>query len=115
MQFQESDAQGDTVCMVWVTVPSADAADAVTKAVLDARTAACVNRLPGVTSTYVWQGERVVDQELLLCIKTTHALLERLETAVKAAHSYDVPEMLATPVLAGHAPYLAWVNAAVAP
>jgi periplasmic divalent cation tolerance protein len=59
---------------------------------------------------YRWQGEVCDDPELLVLFKTTAEHFEALRALLVAAHPYDCPEVIATPVVAGHAPYLAWVR-----
>jgi periplasmic divalent cation tolerance protein len=97
------------VLVVYCTVPDASAADAVAGAVVGARLAACVNVVPGLTSIYRWKGKIERDSELLLLMKTTAGRLDALTAAVKAAHPYDVPEVLAVPAAGGSADYLRWV------
>ena len=77
------------------------------------RLAACVNRIAGVQSTYVWKGELQNDTEVLLVIKTTTAKLATLEARVKALHPYAVPELIAVPVVGGSKEYLEWVRESV--
>ena len=77
---------------------------------VDTRVAACVNVIAGVTSTYRWKG--VVEQagEWTLLIKTRSDLLEAVSRELRAIHSYEVPELIAVPVLAGLPEYLAWID-----
>jgi periplasmic divalent cation tolerance protein len=77
--------------------------------------AACVNRLASVTSTYQWEGRLCEAPEQLLLIKTTPARYEALEMRLKALHPYEIPEIIAVPVVAGSSQYLAWLNAATDP
>jgi len=77
--------------------------------------AACVNRLPGVVSTYRWKGEIQRDSECLLLIKSTSKRFDALRARIVALHPYEVPEVLALPVEAGSVSYLAWIEAAVHP
>ena len=72
--------------------------------------AACVNRLPGVHSTYRWQGAVTSDCEELLLIKTLAGRFEALRARLLERHPYDVPELIATPVTHGHDAYLDWVR-----
>lgn len=97
------------VLVVLVTAPSADQAAALARALVEERLAACGNVLPGVRSIYRWEGEVREDAEALLVLKTTRARLEALRERVLALHPYEVPEVLALPVEAGSAAYLAWV------
>jgi periplasmic divalent cation tolerance protein len=98
----------DRFCTVMTTAASAEA-EALAAAIVDGRLAACVQLLP-ITSFYVWQGVRERSAEVLLLIKTRQALYAQLETFIKAHHSYDTPEILQLPVLAGSADYLQWMR-----
>lgn len=75
------------------------------------RLAACVNRLPGIRSTYRWQGVVTTDSEELLLIKTTARRFDALKTRLLELHPYELPELLAVPVAHGHDAYLDWVRA----
>ena len=95
--------------IVTTTVDSQDAADRIIARVLDAKLAACVQVFP-VTSHYVWQGERRRETELLLQMKTKSADWDALCEAIRAEHPYDTPEIVRTPVEAGDARYLQWID-----
>ncbi len=97
--------------VVLVTAPGPDEAARIARAVVEERLAACGNVVPGVRSIYRWQGKIADDSEALLLLKTTRARLEALRARVLALHPYDVPEVLALPVEAGSAAYLAWIAA----
>jgi periplasmic divalent cation tolerance protein len=90
-----------------------DRAEAIARAVLDARLAACVNIVPGVVSLYWWQGAVSRDAESTLLIKTRADLVPALTDAIRAAHPYEVPEVIALPIVPdeGNAAYRAWVVA----
>jgi periplasmic divalent cation tolerance protein len=100
---------GDCV-VVLVTVGKRDEAERIAEAVVAERLAACGNLIPGIRSIYHWQGEICRDEETLLLFKTRSELFERLRARVKELHSYDVPEIISLPILAGHAPYLDWIR-----
>lgn len=93
-----------------------DQAEGIARAVLEKRLAACVNILPGVVSLYWWQGELCRDAESTLLIKTRADLVAPLTDAIRAAHPYDVPEVIALPLQAGegNAAYAAWVRSEAA-
>jgi periplasmic divalent cation tolerance protein len=97
--------------LAYCTCPDADSAAVIARALVAERLAACVNRLPGVHSTYRWQGEVEEAGEVLLLIKTTADRLEALTSRVKALHPYELPELIAVEVRAGLPDYLAWVAA----
>ena len=100
--------------VVLSTFPSADKAAEVARQLVDAKLAACVNIVPAIRSIYRWQGAISDDAEVLAIIKTTTERYDALAQLVTSLHPYDVPELLALPVAAGHAPYLAWLAASVA-
>lgn len=72
--------------------------------------AACVNLLPSIRSIYFWQDSLQKDSEELLVIKSADWLFCRLEGRIKELHPYEVPEIICLPIVAGHEPYLAWLN-----
>ena len=97
------------VRLVLCTVPNAQVAETIARALLEEQLAACVNVLPGVRSLYRWQGKIEDEPELLLVIKTQVARYDELERRVRALHPYQVCEVLALDVAAGAAGYLDWV------
>ncbi len=100
--------------VVLVTVPTAEQAAGLARALVEERLAACGSVVPGLRSVFRWQGEVRDEAEALLVLKTTRARLEALRARVLALHPYDVPEVLALPVEAGSAAYLAWLAAETA-
>lgn len=95
--------------VVLCTCPDAASAEHIARRLVDERLAACVNRVPGLRSVYRWQGEVRDDAEELLVIKTQRARLEALTARILELHPYELPEVIALDVAAGHAPYLAWL------
>lgn len=77
--------------------------------------AACVQVTSSVTSLYRWKGAIETSAEKLLLIKTRQELFGKVEAAIRSRHPYDVPEIIALPVSAGHAPYLEWIAAETTP
>lgn len=98
-----------SVLIVYCTCPDAATADALAQALVSERLAACVNVLPGVRSTYRWQGRVETGDEVLLLIKTTTDRLDALGARVQALHPNELPEVLAVEAIGGLAPYLDWV------
>jgi periplasmic divalent cation tolerance protein len=94
--------------VIFSTAPPADST-AIARVLLDRRLVACVNVIP-VRSFYRWKGEFCDDQEHLLIAKTTEEKAGEVIAAIRAMHPYEVPEIIAVPVIAGHAPYLEWVD-----
>ncbi|HUB88819.1 MAG TPA: divalent-cation tolerance protein CutA [Dyella sp.] len=103
----------DPVLLCYCTCPNAESARHLADALVNERLAACVNRIPGIHSTYRWQGEVITDTEELLLIKTTASRFEALKERVLALHPYELPELIAVSVEQGHAAYLDWVRVGV--
>jgi periplasmic divalent cation tolerance protein len=99
--------------VVLCTVGKAEQAEAIARALVEERLAACVNVVPTVVSIYRWKGAVERDEERLLVIKTRAERFEALRQAIVARHPYEVPEIVALPLVAGHAPYLAWLDESV--
>ena len=97
---------GETVVAL-STAGSRDEAERLATTLVDERLAACVNLVAPLTSIYRWQGVVERAEETLLVIKTRRALVPRLTARVRELHSYDVPELIVLPIVAGAAPYLA--------
>lgn len=101
-------APGDPL-LVLCTCADEALAGHIARELVTAGVAACVNRLPGLTSVYRWRGQVIEEPEVLLIIKTLAGRLAELEVRVRSLHPYEVPEIIAVPVSAGSAPYLAWL------
>ncbi len=99
------------VFFVYVTTASALEAKKIARCVVAEKLAACANILPGMTSMYRWKGKMEERRECVLIFKTRKALYKKLERRVKELHSYDVPCIVALPVVAGYVPYLGWIDA----
>lgn len=96
--------------VVLVTVGSEQEAETIATALLEERLAACVNVTSPVRSLYRWEGRIADDREWQMVIKTQARLFEALAARVRALHSYDVPEIIALPVLAGTTDYVDWIQ-----
>ncbi|HEV2836729.1 MAG TPA: divalent-cation tolerance protein CutA [Pyrinomonadaceae bacterium] len=102
--------------IVFMTASSGEEATRLADLLIGAHLAACVQILPEMESVYRWQGEKIERQsEVLLIAKTTTARFADLEREVRALHSYETPEIIAVPVVAGSNPYLEWLSASVEP
>ncbi len=99
----------DKILVISTCAAEADA-ERLARALLDARLAACVNVVPGVRSFYRWKGEIESAVEFLLIIKTSRDLFPALRAEIEKLHPYEVPELLALPVLAGAENYLSWLE-----
>lgn len=98
---------------VLTTAGSEREAEEIGAALLERRLAACVQTIGPIVSRYRWQGKLERAQEWQCLAKTETRLYEEVEAAIRATHSYDEPEILAIPVLAGSGGYLDWVSANV--
>ena len=99
--------------VVLTTTDSTDAADQLARQVVEARLAACVQVLP-IRSVYRWQGAVREEAEVLLVIKTQSSRFEALEQFIGARHTYDTPEIVAVPIVAGSQAYQDWIVAETA-
>ncbi|WP_439580777.1 divalent-cation tolerance protein CutA [Elioraea sp.] len=100
----------EAVLFVYVTAASADEARRIGRALVEEGLAACVNLPAPHTAIYRWEGAVAEDTEQALIAKTTAARLDELARRVRALSSYDVPCIVALPVTAGDAEFLAWVG-----
>ena len=98
------------VLIVHSACPDAATADAIARALVAERLAACVQVLPGMRSTYRWNGAIEQADEVLLIAKTRDDRLDALIARVRALHPYELPELVAVEAAGGLAPYLAWVT-----
>ncbi len=92
--------------VVFVTAGSKEEAEKLSLGLVEEKLAFCVNTLPSIQSTYYWEGKLCVDEEILLIIKTRSSRFAALEAWVRRNHSYDVPEVIALPIVKGSEPYL---------
>jgi len=99
----------------FVTAASREEARRIGDAVVEERLAACANIIGPVASTYWWKGKVARDLEVLLILKTRRDLVAKLASRVRALHSYEVPEVIALPILGGNSAYLEWIDESVRP
>jgi periplasmic divalent cation tolerance protein len=95
--------------IVFTTVPTAVEAESLAETIVRARLAACVQIVPQIMSVYEWEGNLEKQPEILLIIKTAPDRYDRLETFIKANHSYSVPEITAIEATRASAEYLGWM------
>ena len=95
--------------VTFCTVPDRETGERIARALVEERLAACVNRVPGVSSTYRWEGKVEQASEELLLIKTTASRLAKVTVRIKALHAYEMPEVIAIPITAGSTEYLDWI------
>lgn len=96
--------------LVLTTSPDATLAQAIARTLVEERLAACVNVLPPMQSVYRWQGQIESASEQLLLIKARRSDYSALEQRIRELHTYAVPEIIAVPIVAGLAAYLAWLT-----
>ncbi len=96
---------------VLTAVDRPEAAQAIAKALLENRLAACVQIWGPIQSLYWWQGKIEKTQECLMLIKSLRELYSKIEETIRSLHPYHVPEILALPILEGDSAYLQWLKA----
>ena len=101
--------------VAFTTCGSADEAERISRHLLEHRLAACVQITAGVRSFYHWQGELVHEEEFQLSIKTRRDLFGALCAEIRKDHSYEVPEILALPVVDGSESYMEWMDKELQP
>lgn len=95
---------------IFTTAPNKKEAKHIAQAVLKDRLAACVNVIEDVRSLFWWQGKIDTAKEVLLIIKTRKSRLNKLTKKINSLHSYEVPEVIALPIISGNKKYLEWLN-----
>ncbi len=96
--------------VVFVTAANKKEAQKIASGLIREKLAACVNIVDSIHSLFRWQGKVDSAKEALLIIKTRRALVDKLIRRVKSSHSYDVPEIIALPVICGDKKYLEWID-----
>ena len=95
---------------VYITAKDSDQARAIGRALVEERLAACVNIIDGMNSLYWWQGVIQDDHETIVIAKTRAELMPKLIDRVKSLHSYQVPCIVALPILSGNPDFLKWIE-----
>lgn len=96
--------------VVLTTAPDRETAERLGRLLVAERLVACANVVDGITSIYRWEGDVERDPETLVIFKTTGERVDAVVGRVAELHPYDVPEVIALPVVGGHGPYLTWVR-----
>lgn len=102
----------DVVALL-TTAPSVEVAERIGEMLVGERLVACANVVPGIRSIFRWQGAVARESEVLLVLKTTAEAWDDARRRIVELHPYEVPEVIALDVSAGHGPYLDWVRAEV--
>ncbi|MEP7180950.1 MAG: divalent-cation tolerance protein CutA [Betaproteobacteria bacterium] len=105
----------DPAILVLTQMPDRESAQALARALVEARLAACVSVGAPVESLYHWRGRIETAQEVPVAIKTVAARYPELEAAIRSRHPYELPEIVAVPYTDGFAPYLDWIAAETQP
>lgn len=98
------------VLVILVTTVNQEEAVRIGKEMVNAKLAACANVIPGIQSIYRWNGKVVQEEEVLLILKSVKPRYRALEKAIKAMHTYEIPEIIALPVKEGFDRYIGWVG-----
>jgi len=101
--------------VVFITTANAEEAQQIASLLLSERKAACINIVPRVSSFFWWQGKLESAEESLLIVKTKASVLNQVVSLVKEHHRYDVPEVIALPIIGGNQDYLEWMSQEVKP
>jgi periplasmic divalent cation tolerance protein len=101
---------GNQFIIVIVTTASKPEAEKISQTLLEAKLIACANILGPVASHFNWGGKIESAEEFLLLLKSRQDLFEEISKTVKALHSYEVPEIVALPIVAGDKAYMDWLN-----
>lgn len=96
--------------VVFITVPDKKEGQRIIRALLDKRIVACCNMIDNVESYFWWKNKKEKAKESLLIAKTRKSSLKKLISVVKKNHSYEIPEIIALPILEGYKPYLDWIK-----
>ena len=99
-------------CMIIVTFPNKAEADKIIDKLLGESLIACA-QMQDINSRYVWKGEIVTDNEVLVCMKTRADLYDKIEKVIRSTHSYEVPEIICIPIEKGFKEYLDWIDESV--
>ena len=102
--------ENDQKVVIFITTGTDEEAQKIAEVLLKKRKAACVNMVPGVSSRFWWKGHLDSDQESLLIVKAKASMLDEIVGLVKEVHSYDVPEVIALPIIGGNSYYLDWID-----
>ena len=98
--------------IVFITASSEEEAHNIAESLVKGKKAACVNIVPAVDSLFWWEGKIESARESLLLVKTKASLFPEIVELVNRAHSYEVPEIIALPIIAGSEDYLKWLDTA---
>ncbi len=104
--------KGTDRIIVLITTGGEEEAHKIAESLVNEKKAVCVNIVPGVDSLFRWEGKIDSARESLLLVKTKASLLPEIISLVKEIHSYEVPEIIALPIIGGSEDYLKWLDTA---
>jgi len=110
-KYSMPECRGPENIVVYITAPKEEDAARIAQALVKAKLAACVNIVRNIRSIYSWQGKIEDAAEVLMIVKTQKKHFDALSEKVRELHSYDVPEIIALPILKGSDDYLEWIRA----
>ncbi|MCP4268184.1 MAG: divalent-cation tolerance protein CutA [Candidatus Brocadiaceae bacterium] len=96
--------------VIYITTSSINEAKKIGSALVEEKLVACSNIISPISSIYSWQGKICDDKEVLMILKTKRKLFKQIVKRVETLHSYDVPEIIAMPIIDGSSKYLSWIN-----
>lgn len=96
--------------VIFITASNNEEAKKIAEALIKNKLVACANMIENVTSVFWWEAKIDNAKEVLLIAKSKKAQLRKITSLVKSLHSYQVPEIIALPILGGYKPYLDWID-----
>ena len=96
--------------LIFITVATNEEAKKIANRLLDQKKSACVNIISKIDSYFWWQGKKESAKEVLLIVKSTASLLNDVIKLVKEMHAYELPEVIAIPIIGGSRDYLNWIR-----
>lgn len=96
--------------VIYITTGSVNEAKKIGRALVEEKLAACSNIISPIRSIYSWQGKICDDKEALMVLKTRKKHFKQIVKRVETLHSYDVPEIIAIPIIEGSSKYMSWLN-----
>ena len=103
----------DSYILIFITASSSEEADKIGKTLVEEKLAACANRISDIRSVYRWKEELCDDEEVLLLLKSRHDRFPEIKERIRVLHSYEVPEIIAVPIIDGSEDYLKWIDSSL--
>jgi periplasmic divalent cation tolerance protein len=109
----EKTATDKSLCVVLCTAPSHEVAVSIANTLVEEHLAACATIIGNATSIYRWQGEKIMEQEVQLILKTCANIVTQLQQRFTSLHPFSVPEFFAIPITEAYGPYADWISGEV--